>query len=59
MTKDQILNHDAFHIVERAVFEAQCRNVREVSNYLRTYGFVLETHVVDKLIHAVSTQYKA
>lgn len=47
--------------IEEAIFHAQCKNTREVLNYIRNVAKIREFQdwkEVDKLIHEVATQYK-
>lgn len=57
-TKADMLSHDAFTLVEQAIFKNQLRNVKEVASYLRTFGFNVDYRTIDQLIYAAATQYK-
>lgn len=56
--KQDLLKHVAVPFIEKAIFEEQCRNVREVSQYIRHHTSFIDFKTLDQLIHAVATQYK-
>jgi hypothetical protein len=50
-----------FEAVEEAIFHAQCKDTREVLNYIRNVAKIREFQdwkEIDKLIHMVATQYR-
>lgn len=49
-----------FDAVETAVFHAQCRSVKDVALYLRNVHQIrnVDWSEIDRLVHAVATQYK-
>jgi hypothetical protein len=50
-----------FEAVEEAIFHAQCKDTREVLNYIRNVAKIREFQdwkEIDKLIHVVATQYR-
>jgi ribosomal protein L17 len=54
-------NQELFNVVEEAIFHAQCKDTREVLNYIRNVAKIREFQdwkAVEKLIHEVATQYK-
>ena len=54
-------NTELFEAVEQAVFHAQCKDTREVLNYIRNVAKIREFQdwkEIEKLIHTVATQYK-
>ena len=52
---------ELFDVIEAGVFQAQCRNVHELVRYVRANSRFksLDKREVERLIHEVSTQYKA
>jgi hypothetical protein len=54
-------NTALFDAVEEAIFHAQCKDTREVLNYIRNVAKIREFQdwkEIDKLVHIVATQYK-
>lgn len=54
-------NTALFDAVEEAVFHAQCKDTREVLNYIRNVAKIRDFQDwkdIEKLIHVVATQYK-
>lgn len=55
-------NTALFDAVEEAIFHAQCKDTREVLNYIRNVAKIREFQdwkEIEKLVHIVATQYKA
>lgn len=53
---------EIFDLVEKAVFDKQCRNGREVATYIQAVRpdmGRMNINEIDKIIHKVATQYKS
>lgn len=52
---------EIFDLVEKAVFQKQCRNGREVASYIRAVRpdmGRMNINEIDKIIQKVATQYR-
>ena len=51
---------ELFDVIEKGVFQAQCRNVHEMVRFIRANSRFksLDKREIDRMIHLAATQYK-